>query len=69
MKTVNQNCLYCIYCTFGAAGGDEETWIALGRTAQIMDNLISRQGKPMIVVMPNGNISQDAAPGEEYRFL
>ncbi|HEX2970187.1 MAG TPA: alpha/beta hydrolase-fold protein [Bacteroidales bacterium] len=46
-------------------GGDEEAWIALGRTAQILDNLIA-QGKavPMIVVMPNGNVSQSAAPGE-----
>jgi enterochelin esterase-like enzyme len=46
-------------------GGDEEAWIALGRTSQILDNLIA-QGKavPMIVVMPNGNVSQSAAPGE-----
>jgi len=46
-------------------GGDEEAWIALGRTAQILDNLIA-QGKaePMIVVMPNGNAVQEAAPGE-----
>ncbi|HLN54553.1 MAG TPA: alpha/beta hydrolase-fold protein [Bacteroidales bacterium] len=46
-------------------GGDEEAWINLGRTAQIMDNLIA-QGKavPMIVVMPNGNVAQSAAPGE-----
>jgi enterochelin esterase family protein len=37
----------------------------LGRASQIMDNLIA-QGKaePMIVVMPNGNVIQDAAPGE-----
>ncbi len=46
-------------------GGDEEAWIALGRTAQIMDNLIaSGDAVPMIVVMPNGNVSQQAAPGE-----
>jgi enterochelin esterase-like enzyme len=46
-------------------GGDEEAWIALGRTTQILDNLIA-QGKavPMIVVMPNGNVAQEAAPGE-----
>jgi enterochelin esterase-like enzyme len=46
-------------------GGDEEAWMALGRTSQILDNLIA-QGKavPMIVVMPNGNVSQKAAPGE-----
>ncbi len=46
-------------------GGDEEAWITLGRAAQILDNLIA-QGKafPMIVVMTNGNVSQEAAPGE-----
>ena len=45
-------------------GGDEEAWLGLGRTAQILDNLIAQgKAKPMIVVMPNGNISQEAAPG------
>ncbi|MDD2438464.1 MAG: alpha/beta hydrolase-fold protein [Massilibacteroides sp.] len=46
-------------------GGDEEAWVTLGRTVQILDNLIA-QGKaePMLVVMPNGNASQEAAPGE-----
>ncbi|MEB2785926.1 alpha/beta hydrolase-fold protein [Algoriphagus persicinus] len=53
-----------LYLLHGA-GGDEEAWIALGRTAQIMDNLIAQgKAKPMIVVMPNGNVIQDAAPGE-----
>lgn len=53
-----------LYLLHGA-GGDEEAWIALGRTAQIMDNLIAQgKVKPMIIVMPNGNVSQDAAPGE-----
>ncbi len=46
-------------------GGDEEAWLALGRTAQILDNLIARgKALPMIVVMPNGNVAQEAAPGE-----
>ena len=46
-------------------GGDEEAWIALGRTSQILDNLIALgKAKPMIVVMTNGNVSQQAAPGE-----
>ncbi len=51
-------------------GGDEEAWSALGRTAQIMDNLIA-QGKaePMIVVMTNGNVDQEAAPGESQEGL
>ena len=56
---------YPVLYLLHGAGGDEEAWIALGRTAQIMDNLIAQgKAKPMIVVMPNGNVSQDAAPGE-----
>ena len=56
---------YPVFYLLHGMGGDEEAWIALGRTAQIMDNLIA-QGKaePMIVVMTNGNASQEAAPGE-----
>lgn len=46
-------------------GGDEEAWIALGRSSQILDNLIAQgKAKPMIVVMTNGNVAQEAAPGE-----
>lgn len=46
-------------------GGDEEAWMALGRMSQVMDNLIAQgKAKPMIVVMTNGNASQEAAPGE-----
>jgi enterochelin esterase family protein len=56
---------YPVLYLLHGAGGDEEAWIALGRTAQIMDNLIAQgKAKPMIVVMPNGNVIQDAAPGE-----
>ncbi len=51
-------------------GGDEEAWISLGRTAQILDNLIAQgKAKPMIVVMPNGNASQEAAPGDSSRGM
>jgi enterochelin esterase-like enzyme len=59
---------YPVLYLLHGAGGDEEAWITLGRTAQILDNLIA-QGKvqPMIVVMPNGNVSQSAAPGEGIR--
>ncbi len=61
----SSNATYPVLYLLHGAGGDEEAWIALGRTAQIMDNLIAQgKAKPMIVVMPNGNASQDAAPGE-----
>lgn len=56
---------YPVLYLLHGAGGDEEAWINLGRTAQILDNLIAEgKAKPMIVVMPNGNVIQDAAPGE-----
>lgn len=46
-------------------GGDENVWTELGRATQILDNLIaSGKAEPMIVVMPNGNAAQEAAPGE-----
>lgn len=56
---------YPVLYLLHGAGGDEEAWIALGRTAQILDNLIAEgKAEPMIVVMTNGNPSQEAAPGE-----
>jgi enterochelin esterase-like enzyme len=59
---------YPVLYLLHGAGGDEEAWMTLGRTAQILDNLIaSGKIKPMIVVMPNGNVSQDAAPGEDSK--
>lgn len=46
-------------------GGDEEAWVTLGRAAQILDNLIAEgKAEPMIVVMPNGNVAMEAAPGQ-----
>jgi enterochelin esterase-like enzyme len=56
---------YPVLYLLHGAGGDEEAWITLGRAAQISDNLIAQgKAKPMIIVMPNGNVDQDAAPGE-----
>ncbi len=56
---------YPVFYLLHGIGGDENAWSELGRAAQILDNLIA-QGKaePMIVVMTNGNISEEAAPGE-----
>ena len=56
---------YPVFYLLHGAGGDEEAWINLGRTAQILDNLIAEgKAEPMIVVMTNGNAVQTAAPGE-----
>lgn len=56
---------YPVFYLLHGMGGDEEAWINLGRTSQVLDNLIAKgMAKPMIVVMTNGNIAQEAAPGE-----
>ena len=61
----SSNTDYPVLYLLHGMGGDEETWTERGRMAQIMDNLIAQgKAKPMIVVMPNGNASQEAAPGE-----
>ena len=53
---------YPVLYLLHGAGGDEEAWISMGRTAQILDNLIEKGlAEPMIVVMPNGNPGQQAA--------
>jgi enterochelin esterase family protein len=59
------NKMYPVLYLLHGMGGDEEAWMALGRMSEVLDNLIA-QGKaqPMTVVMTNGNITQDAAPGE-----
>ena len=55
---------YPVFYLLHGMGGDEEAWINLGRTAQILDNLIATgKAEPMIVVMTNGNVVQEAAPG------
>lgn len=61
----NKKHKYPVFYLLHGAGGDEDAWMCLGRTAQIMDNLIA-QGKaePMIVVMTNGNAGEVSAPGE-----
>ena len=54
---------YPVLYLLHGAGGDEDAWTSLGRTPQIMDNLIAAgKAKPMIVVMTNGNANQTAAP-------
>ena len=53
--------LYLLHGT----GGDEMAWLDMGRLAQIMDNMIAQgKTKPMIVIMPNGIVDLDAAPGQ-----
>lgn len=51
-------------------GGDEEAWVATGRAAEILDNLIARGlAEPMIVVMTNGCTRHVAAPGYSHEGM
>jgi enterochelin esterase family protein len=56
---------YPVLYLLHGAGGDEDSWSAHGRAIQILDNLIAQgKAKPMIVVMPNGNVVQDGGYGQ-----
>lgn len=56
---------YPVLYLLHGAGGDEDSWAAHGRAVQILDNLIAQgKAKPMIVVMPNGNVVQDGGYGQ-----
>ena len=56
---------YPVLYLLHGAGGDEEAWTSMGRTAQILDNLIEKGlAQPMIVVMPNGNPGQQAGSAD-----
>lgn len=53
---------YPVLYLLHGAGGDEDAWSTMGRTRQILDNLIEKGlAVPMICVMPNGNPNQMAA--------
>lgn len=53
---------YPVLYLLHGGGGDEDAWSTMGRTVQILDNLIEKGlAKPMICVMPNGNPGQQAA--------
>lgn len=54
---------YPVLYVLHGGGGDEDQWLRTARVPQIFDNLIAAgKAKPMIVVMPNGNANQAAAP-------
>ena len=61
----NKKQKYPVLYVLHGIGGDEDAWLDQGRAAQILDNLIAQgKAKPMIVVFTNGNISEEAAPGQ-----
>ena len=60
----NKKTKYPVLYLLHGAGGDEDAWTQLGRTPNIMDNLIALgKAKPMLVVMTNGNANQVAEMG------
>ncbi len=66
----NPNKKYPVLYLLHGAGGDEDEWVNYGRTCQIIDNLTAKGlCEPMIVVMPNGHVSFEAAPGESSMGL
>ena len=53
---------YPVFYLLHGSGGDETVWLEQGRAAQVMDNLIAAgKAEPMIVIMPNGNVDEQAA--------
>lgn len=61
---------YPVFYLLHGSGGDETAWLHQGQAAQVLDNLIAwGQAMPMIVVMPNGNVDEHAAPGSDQRGL
>ena len=57
---------YPVLYLLHGSGGDEDAWSDGGRAVQILDNMIAEgRCKPMIVVMPNGNVDLAAAPGQD----
>ena len=60
----NKKTKYPVLYLLHGSGGDEDAWTQLGRAPGIMDNLIALgKAKPMIVVMTNGNATQQAEMG------
>lgn len=56
---------YPVFYLLHGMGGDENAWSELGRATQILDNMIANgESEPMIVVMTNGNVDLEGAPGE-----
>lgn len=64
-ESLNQQRFPVLYLLHGS-GGDEDAWEGCGRAVQILDNMIAEgRCKPMMVVMPNGNVDLAAAPGAD----
>src|ERR1035437_1352429 len=55
---ININAKYPVLYILHGGGEDERGWATQGKTDLILDNLIAaNQAKPMLIVMPDGNVS------------
>lgn len=55
---------YPVFYLLHGSGNDEDTWAEQARAIQTFDRMIAAgECKPMIVVMTNGHLYRDAAPG------
>lgn len=64
--SLNDGKRYPVLYLLHGSGGDENSWTDCGRAMQILDYCIATgRCAPMIVVMPNGNATLAAAPGED----
>ena len=62
---LEKNEKYPVLYLLHGAGGDENSWTALGRAPNILDNLVAEgKAREMIVVMTNGNPWAAASPNE-----
>ncbi len=60
---------YPVLYLLHGSGGDENSWVEVGRACEILDNMIyNGLIAPMIVVMPNGNVALDQAPEEDVNM-
>jgi enterochelin esterase-like enzyme len=58
---------YPVFYLLHGGGGDEDAWVTMGRANIILDNMIAAgKAKPMLVVMPNGNVTQVVSQGYAY---
>ena len=62
---VNVNEKYPVLYILHGGGEDERGWYSQGKTDLILDNLIAdKKAKPMLIVMPDGNVSGQQGFGE-----
>lgn len=66
----SSNDRYPVLYLMHGGGEDERGWATQGRTDLILDNLIAEnKAKPMLIVMPDGNVSAGGGFDQSLRFF